>query len=75
MNGIEFIKMAWDLLGSELAGLHTRYEKLYGGPPPVVDLYRFFDCPWNERRPTLDQINRDMGCADDLVAQRKSAAE
>jgi 4-hydroxyphenylacetate 3-monooxygenase len=67
--------MAWDLLGSDFAGRHTQYEKFYGGPPHIMDLYSFFNCPWNERRAAVDQIVKDMGSADDLTARRKSAAE
>ncbi len=67
--------MAWDLLGSDFAGRHAQYEKFYGGPPHIMDLYSFFNCPWNERRAAVDQIVRDMGSAEDLTAQRKSAAE
>ena len=55
----KFIKMAWDLLGSEFAGRHTQYEKFYGGPPHIMDLYSFFNCPWGERRAAVDQIIKD----------------
>jgi hypothetical protein len=40
-----------------------------------MDLYSFFNCPWNERRAAVDKIVKDMHSADDLTAQRKSAAE
>jgi hypothetical protein len=40
-----------------------------------MDLYSFFNCPWNERRAAVDQIVKEMGSADDLTARRKSAAE
>jgi 4-hydroxyphenylacetate 3-monooxygenase len=65
--------MAWDLLGSDFAGRHAQYEKFYGGPPHIMDLYSFFNCPWNERRAAVDQIVKEMGPADDLTARRKSA--
>ena len=71
----KFVKMAWDLLGSDFAGRHAQYEKFYGGPPHIMDLYSFFNCPWNERRAAVDQIVKEMGSADDLTARRKSAAE
>jgi 4-hydroxyphenylacetate 3-monooxygenase len=70
----KFVKMAWDLLGSEFAGRHTQYEKFYGGPPHIMDLYSFFNCPWTERRTAVDQIIKDMGAAEDSVAARKEAA-
>jgi len=61
----KFIKMAWNLLGSDFAGRHTQYEKFYGGPPHIMDLYSFFNCPWNERRDAVDQILNDMDVAAD----------
>lgn len=71
----KFIKMAWDLLGSEFAGRHTQYEKFYGGPPHIMDLYSFFNCPWGERRAAVDQIVKDMEPADIASDVRQSAAE
>jgi 4-hydroxyphenylacetate 3-monooxygenase len=56
----KFIKMAWNLLGSDFAGRHTQYEKFYGGPPHIMDLYSFFNCPWDERRDGVDHILHDM---------------
>jgi len=60
----KFIKMAWDLLGSDFAGRHTQYEKFYGGPPHIMDLYSFFNCPWSERCDTVDRILSDMDAVD-----------
>lgn len=68
-----FIKMAWDLLGSGFAGRHSQYEKFYGGPPHIMDLYSFFNCPWKERRAAVDAILADMHSAE--VETRQSAAE
>jgi 4-hydroxyphenylacetate 3-monooxygenase len=56
----KFVKMAWDLLGSDYAGRMTQYEKFYGGPPHIMDMYSFWNCPWPERRGTIDQIMADM---------------
>lgn len=55
-----FVRMAWDLLGSAYAGRHQQYEKFYGGPPHVMDMYSFWNCPWGERRSTVDGILDDM---------------
>ncbi|MGA7487146.1 MAG: 4-hydroxyphenylacetate 3-hydroxylase N-terminal domain-containing protein [Xanthobacteraceae bacterium] len=71
----KFVKMAWDLLGSEFAGRHTQYEKFYGGPPHIMDLYSFFNCPWQERRAAVDQIIKDMGSAAGKDERGQSAAE
>ena len=70
----KFVKMAWDLLGSDFAGRHTQYEKFYGGPPHIMDLYGFFNCPWNERRAAVDQILKDMDAGDDAGMGRPSGA-
>ena len=56
----KFVKMAWDLLGSDYAGRMTQYEKFYGGPPHIMDMYSFWNCPWAERREIVDEILTDM---------------
>jgi 4-hydroxyphenylacetate 3-monooxygenase len=56
----KFVKMAWDLLGSDYAARMTQYEKFYGGPPHIMDMYSFWNCPWEERRETITQILSDM---------------
>ena len=71
----KFVKMAWDLLGSDFAGRHTQYEKFYGGPPHIMDLYSFFNCPWGERRAAVDRILVDMAADVDVAQRRQSAAE
>jgi 4-hydroxyphenylacetate 3-monooxygenase len=70
----KFVKLAWDFLGSGFAGRHAQYEKFYGGPPHVMDLYSFFNCPWGERRAALDRIIADMDVAEEARARRASAA-
>ena len=56
----KFIKMSWDLLGSDYAGRHTQYERFYGGPPFLNDMYNYTWAPWAERRAVIDQILADM---------------
>ncbi|MCK8783412.1 hypothetical protein M0638_03310 [Roseomonas sp. NAR14] len=51
-----FVKLAWDLLGSDFGGRHTQYERFYGGPVVVNDLYSFRHCPWEERRGAVDRL-------------------
>lgn len=55
-----FVKMAWDLLGSDFGGRHTQYERFYGGPPFMNDMYSYWNMPWPERRQTVDEILTDM---------------
>ena len=39
------MKMAWDVIGTEFAGRHQKYEKFYGGASFVVkqNIFRFYD--------------------------------
>ena len=67
----KFVKMAWDLLGSEFGARHTQYERFYGGPPFMNDMYSFWNAPWDERRACVDRILADM----ELPAAIEAAAE
>lgn len=71
----KFVKMAWDLLGSDYAGRHTQYERFYGGPPHIMDLYSFFQTPWADRRATVDRILADMDVDAAEITPRRQAAE
>ena len=71
----KFVKMAWDLLGSDFAGRHGQYEKFYGGPPHIMDLYSFFNCPWTDRRAAIERILDEMSIEDSAVEQQRPAAE
>ena len=56
----KFIKMAWDLLGSDFAGRHTQYERFYGGPPFLNDMYNYTWAPWADRRALVDRVLADI---------------
>jgi 4-hydroxyphenylacetate 3-monooxygenase len=71
VHRFKFVKMAWDLLGSEFGARHTQYERFYGGPPFMNDMYSFWNAPWDERRACVDRILADM----ELPAAIKAAAE
>lgn len=45
---MKFLKLAWDLLGSDFAGRHIQYERFYAGPPQVQKLYSLPHAPWEE---------------------------
>lgn len=45
---MKLLRLAWDLLGSEMAGRHTQYEKFYAGPGFIMNLYSFQMAPWQE---------------------------
>ena len=42
---VKFLKLAWDIIGSEFAGRHEQYEKFYAGPPFVAKsrMYQAYD--------------------------------
>jgi hypothetical protein len=40
-----------------------------------MDLYSYFNCPWQERRAAIDQIIKDMGSVDGVDKSQRSAAE
>jgi 4-hydroxyphenylacetate 3-monooxygenase len=71
LQRFKFIKMAWDLLGSEFGARHTQYERFYAGPPFMNDMYSFWNAPWDERRAKVDRILADMH----LPAAIEAAAE
>ena len=71
LHRFKFVKMAWDLLGSEFGARHTQYERFYGGPPFMNDMYSFWNAPWDERRACVDRILADM----ELPAAIEAAAE
>ena len=53
---MKLFKLGWDLLGSEFAGRHMQYEKFYAGPAHVMNLYSFFNCPWDDLTGLVDEI-------------------
>lgn len=58
-----FTRLAWDFMGSEFASRHAQYERFYGGPPHLMNLYSLHQCPWDERRASIDEIMADMAPA------------
>jgi len=51
---MKFLKLAWDLLGSDFAGRHIQYERFYAGPPQVQKMYSMQLAPWDELNGLLD---------------------
>lgn len=50
IDRMKFMKLAWDLLGSDFAGRHTQYERFYAGPAFINTHYSYLNCPWEEMR-------------------------
>ncbi|MGE5271262.1 MAG: 4-hydroxyphenylacetate 3-hydroxylase family protein [Thiohalocapsa sp.] len=44
---VDFLKLAWDALGSEFAGRHTQYEMFYAGAPFVTAGHSFRTYDWD----------------------------
>ena len=72
IDRLKFMKLAWDYLGSELAGRHTQYERFYAGPQFVHTFYNFNNCPWAERKRPVDEL---MASMEDPAASIHKAAE
>ena len=53
---VDFLKLAWDALGSEFAGRHTQYEMFYAGAPFVTcgHSYRTYD--WEAAAAAVQQM-------------------
>jgi 4-hydroxyphenylacetate 3-monooxygenase len=60
VDRLKLMKLAWDYLGSELAGRHTHYERFYAGAQHVQVQYNFNYCPWAERRQAVDDLMMRM---------------
>jgi 4-hydroxyphenylacetate 3-monooxygenase len=60
VDRLKFMKLAWDYLGSELAGRHSQYERFYAGPQFVHTFYNFNNCPWDDRKRAIDDIMTGM---------------
>jgi 4-hydroxyphenylacetate 3-monooxygenase len=53
---MKLFRLGWDLLGSEFAGRHMQYEKFYAGPGHVMNLYSYFNCPWDDLKGLVTEI-------------------
>lgn len=61
---LKFMKLAWDYLGSELAGRHGQYEKFYAGPQFVHAFYNFGNCPWDRYKAPVEALMQQMPVLD-----------
>ena len=53
---MKLFKLAWDLIGSELASRATSYEKFFVGPAFSVRNYNFVNTPWDELHGLAEQF-------------------
>jgi len=56
LERMKLFKLAWDLLGSELASRHQQYEKFFAGPPYVVRDHSFREAPWEKFHKIVDDL-------------------
>lgn len=70
VDRLKFMKLAWDYLGSELAGRHGQYEKFYAGPQFVHAFYNFGNCPWDQYKGPVEGLMQQMPVADAPTAPR-----
>ncbi|HTT79384.1 MAG TPA: 4-hydroxyphenylacetate 3-hydroxylase N-terminal domain-containing protein [Stellaceae bacterium] len=53
---VDFLKLAWDALGSEFAGRHTQYEMFYAGAPFVTCGHSWRTYDWTEAAALVEQM-------------------
>jgi 4-hydroxyphenylacetate 3-monooxygenase len=68
---VKFLKLAWDILGSEFAGRHTQYEMFYAGARFVTCGHSFRTFGWAECDDLLESALSSYG----TQARTSAAAE
>lgn len=53
---VKFLKLAWDVLGSEFAGRHQQYEMFYAGAQFVTRGHSYRSYDWGSATELVDQI-------------------
>ena len=61
LDRMKLFKLAWDVVGSEFAGRHQQYEKLYAGAPSVVFNYNHELAPWARFGAVVDELMASYG--------------
>jgi len=74
---VKFLKLAWDILGSEFAGRHTQYEMFYAGARFVTCGHSFRTFGWQECDDLLEAAlsSYDAGAAPGRTGKASAAAE
>ncbi len=57
---VDFLKLAWDAIGSEFGSRHTQYEMFYAGAPFVTCGHSFRTYDWAEADGLVQNILRDV---------------
>jgi len=56
LDRVKLFKLVWDLVGSEFAGRHLQYEKLYLGASFTVRAHNYREAPWPDYRRIVDDL-------------------
>ena len=72
---MKFLKLGWDLLGSDFAARHQQYERFYAGPAFINTLYNFLNCPWQNMTDIVDGALASYGTPEIEEVRRPLAAE
>ncbi|MCH8188120.1 MAG: hypothetical protein IIB66_05355 [Proteobacteria bacterium] len=56
LDRMKLFKLAWDLVGSEFAGRHQSYEKIYAGARFIIRNHSFREAPWDDFHSIVDGL-------------------
>ena len=56
LDRMKLFKLAWDIVGSELAGRHQQYEKFFPGASFIVRNHNFREAPWGKWHGIVGEI-------------------
>lgn len=56
LDRVKFLKLAWDVLGSEFAGRHQQYEMFYAGAKFVTRAHSFRTYAWEDAKKLVDNM-------------------
>src|SRR5258708_22461936 len=56
VEGMKLYKLAWDLIGSEVAGRHLPYRQFYAGASFIVRNHSFREAPWAQFHKVVDDL-------------------
>jgi len=56
LDRMKLFKLAWDMVGSELAGRHQQYEKFFPGASFIVRNHNYREAPWEKWHATVNDL-------------------
>ena len=72
---VKFMKLAWDVIGSEFASRHAHYEMFYSGASFVVKNHSFRTYDWGAATDMVDYFLDQVDLDDTLAGVAAAAAE